>query len=47
MPIIECPWCHGPAVVDEAQDAVECADCGIAVAIAPDPVRSLELPVAA
>lgn len=47
MAIIECPWCDGPAVVDAAQDAVECTDCGIAVAIAADPVRSTELPLAA
>lgn len=47
MPIIECPWCDGPAVVDAAQDAVECTDCGVAVAIAPDPVRLTDLAVAA
>lgn len=47
MPIIECPWCDGPAVVDAARDEVECLDCGIAVAIARDPVGLTELPIAA
>ncbi len=47
MLMIECPWCDGPAAVEAAQDAVVCADCGIAVAIAPDPVRPIELPLAA
>lgn len=47
MPMIECPWCDGLAAVDAAEATVVCADCGIAVAIAPDPIRPIELPLAA
>lgn len=47
MLMIECPWCDGPAAVDAARDAVVCTECGIAVAIAPDPIRPIELPLAA
>lgn len=47
MPTIECPWCDGPAAVDAALAKVVCTDCGIAVALAPDPVRPIDLPLAA
>ena len=41
----ECPWCAGPAalVIDGragARDAVDCADCGVRVELAPDPAVS-------
>ena len=47
MPMTECPWCDGLAAIDAAQDAVVCTDCRIAIAIAPDPVRPIQLPLAA
>ena len=39
---IDCPWCAGPAVVTfaggDAREAVDCADCGVRVELAADPV---------
>jgi hypothetical protein len=42
---IECPWCAGAATFVEARpdagrEAVECADCGVRVDLAPDAVVS-------
>lgn len=45
MSMIECPWCDGSAAVDAARDAVVCPDCGIAVAIAADPIGPMDLPL--
>ena len=39
MVTFECPWCTEPASVDSELDRVSCAACGIAVELAPDPVR--------
>ena len=33
----ECPWCDGPATVDGADEAFECAECSIRVEIAEPP----------
>ena len=30
----ECPWCDGPATVDGAEEAFECAECSIRVELA-------------
>jgi transcription elongation factor Elf1 len=48
---LECPWCAGAAsfveVPSEAgSGAVDCADCGVRVDLAPDPVVT-ELALAA
>jgi hypothetical protein len=42
---IECPWCAGPASFVEATSeagsgAVDCADCGVRVELAPDALVS-------
>ena len=42
---MECPWCAGPAVLGPGEpaggsDAVDCADCGVRVDVAPDPIVS-------
>jgi hypothetical protein len=34
---VECPWCDGPATVDSADEAFECADCAIRVELALPP----------
>ena len=34
---LECPWCDGPATVDSADEAFECAECAIRVELAPAP----------
>jgi transcription elongation factor Elf1 len=40
MVTIECPWCAEPAHVEgSTQATITCGDCGVAVEIAPDPVR--------
>jgi hypothetical protein len=40
MVTVECPWCAGPAHLEGSSHAVvACEACGIAVEIAPDPVR--------
>lgn len=40
MVTIECPWCAEPAHVEGSTQAqVACETCGIAVEIAPDPMR--------
>jgi hypothetical protein len=44
MPTIDCPWCTGPLMTDEALLVVACDDCGVSVEVAPDPVT---LPLAA
>jgi hypothetical protein len=38
MTTIDCPWCTGPLSTDEAITAVSCADCGVTVEVAPDPI---------
>ena len=37
MITLECPWCDGPATVDNAEEAFECAECSIRVEIAEPP----------
>jgi hypothetical protein len=34
---IECPWCAGPATIELADEALECAGCAIRVELAPPP----------
>lgn len=34
MITLECPWCDGPATVDNAEEAFECAECSIRVELA-------------
>ncbi len=34
---VECPWCDGPATVELADDAFDCAGCAIRVELAPPP----------
>ena len=48
---LECPWCASPASFVEVRSeagsgAVDCADCGVRVDLAPDPVVT-ELALAA
>ena len=38
MLTIDCPLCDGQAATDAALSAVACADCGVTVEVAPDPV---------
>ena len=40
----ECPWCAGPAALvavgpSIAPHALDCAECGVRVELAPDPVE--------
>jgi hypothetical protein len=34
---VECPWCDGPATIEDADEAFECAGCAIRVELAPPP----------
>jgi hypothetical protein len=34
---VECPWCDGPATIEIAADAFDCAECAIRVELAPQP----------
>jgi hypothetical protein len=38
---LDCPWCDGPATVDNAGEAFECAECAIRVELAPPPTTEL------
>ena len=39
MVTFECPWCTEPAAVASADlGELTCGDCGVSVAIAPDPI---------
>jgi hypothetical protein len=38
MTTIDCPWCTGPLMTDEALLVVACDDCGVTLDVAPDPV---------
>ena len=40
MVTFECPWCTEPAELEaSSMDELACGACGIAVEIAPDPIR--------
>jgi hypothetical protein len=47
MITIDCPWCDGVAGSDESLTVVACDDCGVSVAVAPDPAPARELDQAA
>ncbi len=41
----ECPWCAGPAALvaeglRDVPNALDCAECGVRVELAPDPVEA-------
>ena len=42
MITIDCPFCAGEATTDETLSDMTCADCGVTVDIAPDPVALLD-----
>jgi hypothetical protein len=35
---VECPWCDGPATIEGADEAFECAECAIRVEVVGGPV---------
>jgi DNA-directed RNA polymerase subunit RPC12/RpoP len=41
MPLVDCPLCDHPIPFDPAEAALDCPDCGVRVAFAPDPQAAL------
>jgi len=38
---VECPWCDGHVALQDEDDALACAACGVVVQLAADPLEEL------